>query len=107
MELVRAHDYVVAVHGCKGPKVITFLGGKDERLRNTICKWLKAAEFETGVHPKPRMQGVDPCNICNRGRRKRGVQLEISRGLRKRLTADRDLLTKFADAVRSGIGELA
>ena len=32
-----------------------------------------------------RLRGLDKRNICNRSRRARGVQLEISKGLRARL----------------------
>jgi phage replication-related protein YjqB (UPF0714/DUF867 family) len=42
-------------------------------------------------------------NICNRGRLKRGVQLEISRKLRDALKANRDLLQAFANALQRAI----
>jgi phage replication-related protein YjqB (UPF0714/DUF867 family) len=35
----------------------------------------------------PRHPGEDPANICNRGRDGGGVQLEISRGLRRTMFA--------------------
>jgi phage replication-related protein YjqB (UPF0714/DUF867 family) len=36
-----------------------------------------------------RLKGLDKRNICNRSRRARGVQLEISEGLRARLLRSR------------------
>ncbi|WP_292171779.1 hypothetical protein [Mesorhizobium sp.] len=41
--------------------------------------------------------------MCNRGRRGRGVQVEIPRTLRDSLTADSQALATFATAIRAGI----
>jgi phage replication-related protein YjqB (UPF0714/DUF867 family) len=76
---------VIAVHGCSGAERITFLGGLDYVLRNAIRDSLIASGFATAIHSNPNLQGVHPGNICNRGRLGRGVQLEMSRGLRTEL----------------------
>jgi phage replication-related protein YjqB (UPF0714/DUF867 family) len=47
--------------------------------------------------------GTDPMNICNRGKLKQGVQLEISRKVRDLLRTDGNELQKFASAVRNAI----
>lgn len=107
LALVSAHDYVVAVHGCNCSKSIVFLGGQDDDLRNAIRDRLQTVGFATEFHSNPALQGLDPHNICNRGRQGHGVQLEISRKLRDELTADRDLLNKFAGGARSAISASA
>jgi len=47
--------------------------------------------------------GTDPMNICNRGRSRQGVQLEISRKVRDLLRKDKDRLLVFVEAVRKAI----
>lgn len=88
LRLVSRCDTVVAIHGCSGDTERVMLGGRDEHL---IAR-LEAAIDEAGVtvssrhHPYP---GRHARNICNRGRRGRGVQLEMT------------------DALRGGTGEAA
>jgi phage replication-related protein YjqB (UPF0714/DUF867 family) len=82
LDLIRDCDTVVAVHGyaAAGPDVL--LGGLNEPLKGKIARALGEAGFsyETDGH---RFPGSQPFNICNRGRSGKGVQLELSEGLRK------------------------
>ncbi|WP_352916868.1 poly-gamma-glutamate hydrolase family protein [Mesorhizobium sp. M1348] len=79
-------------------------GGRgDVALRDAIAAALGAAGFEAAISARG-LRGEDPNNICNRGCRKEGVQLEIPKTLRDRLVANRGLRIRFAEAVR---GELA
>ncbi len=88
LRLVSRCDTVVAIHGCSGNTERVMLGGRDDSLIARI----EAAISDVGVnvssrhHPYP---GRHARNICNRGRRGRGVQLEMS------------------DALRGGAGEAA
>jgi len=82
LELIANCDSVVAVHGyaASGPDVL--LGGLDERLKREVARALADCGVSclTEGH---RFPGKHPHNICNRGRSGRGVQLELSEGLRK------------------------
>ncbi len=82
LDLVSGCDIVVAVHGYAafGPDVL--LGGLDEQLKEEVARSFAAVgiTYRLDGHPYP---GRDPHNICNRGRSGAGVQLELSRGLRK------------------------
>ena len=106
--LVSDCDQVVAVHGCAGAEWVVYLGGLDDDLKDAIRLRLEAGGIRTGIHHNPNLQGVDPGNICNRGRRGCGVQLEISDGLRAALMADAPprgapSLKAFVAAVRDAI----
>ena len=108
LKLISACDFVVTVHGCKGSDQTINLGGLDDALRNAIRSKLEDAGFATGAHPK--QLALSPDNICNRGRRRKGVQLEVSNGLRKGLeeansAEGMDNLSGLASAVRSAIDE--
>lgn len=102
-ELVAASDVAIAIHGRRDgedPNTV-WAGGRDVALRNRIIQSLGAAGFKAKADDDSGISGTDPHNICNRGKRKAGVQLEIPRSLRDRLSKDEDLLAAFAAAVRS------
>ncbi len=108
LELISTCDLVVTVHGCKGPNQMIYVGGLDEALWKAIDERLEGVGFTTDIHPD--LNGLSPDNICNRGRRGKGVQLEISNGLRKvlRQTDSEEGLRKMsalANAVSSAIDE--
>jgi phage replication-related protein YjqB (UPF0714/DUF867 family) len=108
--MVTNADYVVAVHGMSSDQRFVYMGGLDERLRKGITATLAAAGFATESSGRMHLQGTSPHNICNRGRRDQGAQLEISRGLRKELThpaAPKARLHSFAAAVRQAIAQVA
>jgi len=81
VKLISNSDIVVAIHACTGNSGTVYLGGADQILKNRM-----ADELETkGINiskDHPKFQGLNPNNICNQGKRKKGVQLEISRDLR-------------------------
>ena len=106
LALIAPSDYVVAVHGCDDKEGTAYLGGLDVELRDAIGDRLTAAKFRAGPNPKPFLDGVSPDNICNKGRRRRGVQLELSRDLRDELKDNAVALTRFAAAVRAALTRL-
>jgi phage replication-related protein YjqB (UPF0714/DUF867 family) len=103
---------VVAVHGCEGEEQVVYMGGLDLCLRDAIRGRIDAAGIITGIHDDPDLQGINSKNICNRGRRGLGVQLEITYGLRLDLMATAPsegapTLATFATAVRTAIDAVA
>lgn len=98
VKLISRSHVVVAIHACKGNERYVFIGGLDKGLRKFI-----ADELESRGIPVPRghgrFKGQNPDNICNRGATKKGVQLEITRGLRDDLTK-RQIISK---AVRAAL----
>src|SRR5262249_33832211 len=103
-ELVAASDRIVAVHGRQGKERQSVeVGGLDTTLRDAICESLQGAGFSAEVVTSGGLAALSPANICNRGARRRGAQLEISRGLRDTLLARPQSLANFAHAVRRAI----
>jgi len=82
MKLVLRCDTVVAVHGCRGPGISVLLGGLDRELKDLIWQRLKKKRIRCRVngHGFP---GTSSRNICNRGRRHQGVQLELTHRARR------------------------
>ena len=79
--LVADSDWVVALHGCKGVRSEALLGGLDHELLMQVGRALENAGITVrrNGHAFP---AIDPLNICNRGRRGIGVQIEMTTGLR-------------------------
>lgn len=81
LSMVGKIQRVVAIHGCKGRDHIVYLGGLDEVTKSTLASGLRVAGFrvKTAFH---KFLATHPRNICNRGANGRGVQVELSLGLR-------------------------
>ncbi|MGR9106388.1 MAG: poly-gamma-glutamate hydrolase family protein [Gammaproteobacteria bacterium] len=112
MNLVMRSGNVVAIHGERSSSKVIFLGGKDENLKARIRQALEKYEYDVREHNNPDLQGLAVNNICNRGNRGVGVQLELSSGLRRMffesLNAEgrkkpTNELKTFAVAVREGL----
>ncbi len=96
-------DIVLTVHGQIGQKdEFVMVGGLNDALRKGIAQQLEGAGFKTRP-PTEGLMGTDPLNICNRGKSKQGVQLEISRKLRNQFKNNKDHIQIFANVVRKTI----
>jgi phage replication-related protein YjqB (UPF0714/DUF867 family) len=103
LQAVKKADILVTVHGQIEQKDgFVMMGGLNIDLGSEIKSQLEAAGFKTRP-PTEGLMGRDPQNICNRGKSKQGVQLEVSRKTRDLLRTDNDQLQKFANAVREAI----
>src|SRR5690242_20428968 len=75
--LIERCNTIVTIHGQEsevhGDGV--FIGGLDGELGKSFSTALKDAGFAVHKHPKVNLQGLDPSNICNRGRNGKGVQI--------------------------------
>lgn len=80
--LVARHSIVLSVHGCKGEGSQIFLGGLDTQLIGELEAELARAGFEV-IADGVKYPGRHPDNICNRGLRSRGAQVEITYDLRQ------------------------
>jgi phage replication-related protein YjqB (UPF0714/DUF867 family) len=103
LEAVEKADVVITVHGqIDRDDAFVMIGGLHIRLGLEIKKELEKVGFKTR-HPTGGLMGTDPMNVCNRGRLKKGVQLEVSRKIRDLLRNDKEQLQIFANAVRRTI----
>lgn len=80
LEMLALAHTVVAIHGCSGDARIC-VGGLDEVLALSLTTALIGAGYPA-IASGHEFPARHPINICNRGRRGIGVQLEISRDLR-------------------------
>jgi len=99
-QAASAAFWVLAIHGERSSARRSVMVGGLWRLFRT---YLANAFRESGITveaPRPGLGGVNPRNICNRGRSKMGGQLEISEGLRRVLREDPAELQRFVELVR-------
>lgn len=111
--LVSKEEIVLTVHGCEGEEEVVYVGGLHKALKKEIHALLSHAGFRVRTSPNLKMEGKSPRNICNRGRAGAGVQLELSRGLRKQMFLDletykgrdtkTDVFFKFISILRNTI----
>jgi phage replication-related protein YjqB (UPF0714/DUF867 family) len=103
LQVVQKTDVVITIHGQIDQKEeFIMVGGLNDSLRSEITRELEGAGFQTRV-PTEGLMGTDSQNICNRGKLRRGVQLEVSRKVRDLLRTDESELQKFTAAVRKAI----
>jgi phage replication-related protein YjqB (UPF0714/DUF867 family) len=82
-EIETRADVLIAVHGEASEDSIVYVGGLHDELAARIGQGLSEAGFSVAKHDV--LAGLEPTNVCNRGRSARGVQLELSAGLRRRM----------------------
>ncbi len=96
LALAAGCDVVLTVHGCEAePDPGVLLGGLDGGLQQRIALALAAAGVAT-LTDGHRYPGRHPDNLCNRGRTRRGAQLELTGRLR-----GGPLQATLVDAVRA------
>jgi phage replication-related protein YjqB (UPF0714/DUF867 family) len=103
LKAVERADVVITVHGQIDQKdEFVMMGGLHATLRSEMERQLEESGFQSRP-PGEGLMGTDPRNICNRGKSRQGVQLEVSRKVRDLLRNDKDRLRTFAEAVRRAI----
>jgi len=107
LHLIATHKFVVSIHGLRGEHKTVDLGGLDIGLRDAACQKLKDVGFIAKVVTKGSHAALSERNICNRGQRRIGVQLELTRGLRIAVLQERTRLAAFAQAIRAAIADAA
>lgn len=114
ISMLSSIDAVLAIHGERTPDVETaFIGGLHEPLKAVLRQALASAGFSVEVHD--HLQGKEQSNICNRGKSKQGVQLELSEGLRSTFFGNlksrsgrkkpTDQLALFCASIRHGLAK--
>lgn len=88
LALVHSAQWALSLHGCTGDRPLVYLGGLDREHIQLARLLLKEAGFEASAK-NHRFSASDPANLCNQGRSGKGLQLELTKGLR--LTFFRDL----------------
>ncbi|MBW1799877.1 MAG: poly-gamma-glutamate hydrolase family protein [Deltaproteobacteria bacterium] len=86
LKIAKSAGTVITIHGCKGGDAVLYIGGRDPALKEKIQKVMAGSGFI--IKQNPRFPGANSHNICNRCQSGRGIQLEISAGLRRRMFAD-------------------
>lgn len=95
LALAQTSSTVITVHGCTIIDPVIYAGGLDTDLIYETCRQLSSVNLNS-EYDAHRYAGVSPDNLCNRGTRRKGMQLEVSRVLRDSPAAHE----KIASAVR-------
>ena len=82
LQIVNDSEVVVAIHGCEGDEEVIYVGGLHDELKTHLISVLAKEEFDARL-ADVNYAGTQSQNICNRGRLGRGLQFEVSEGLRR------------------------
>lgn len=88
IEILSKSEIIVSIHGCSETEEAVHIGGLDQKLKVRIAKKLTERGFEPLIDSHSRFRGIDQGNVCNLCGRGMGVQIELSRGLRRRMFKD-------------------
>lgn len=83
ISLLKTAKIAVTIHGRNREEQIVYVGGLHLQLKERILSELKAADFKSTDQDLTPYKGLNSRNLCNLGQSCAGVQLELSRGLRK------------------------
>lgn len=109
LEITEDASTVLTVHGCRDEKEVVYIGGRHLELKLKLSFALKNTGFNIIDCKDKNLKGSSEKNICNRGKSKKGVQLEISIGLRRKMFPDMQsgcsrksaAFYQFTDSIRS------
>lgn len=110
--LIQKAKYVVAIHGERTDNPVVYIGGRDIDLCTHLKSALESNGYAVKQHQNPMLHGMASTNICNLGQRGKGIQLELSVGLRriffKSLTPEgrkrsKDKFLDFTSTIRNGL----
>jgi phage replication-related protein YjqB (UPF0714/DUF867 family) len=77
---------VLTIHGCHNDREIIYFGGRCGAMLERALEVFTECGFVVAVHQK--LKGQQASNLCNRNLNGKGVQVEISSGLRRTLFRD-------------------
>jgi phage replication-related protein YjqB (UPF0714/DUF867 family) len=85
LTVIGRSNVVVTIHGeeSEGDGEGVFVGGLNDILGTSLGAALKAKGFNIRTHSDPKLRGLEPKNLCNRGMLSKGVQFELSRSVRQ------------------------
>lgn len=115
LQIVNDSEIVVAIHGCEGDEKVIYMGGLHDELKTRLINVLVKEGFDAHL-AEVNYAGSQLQNVCNRGRLRHGVQIEISEGLRRTMfkAFDRqgrqittDVFRKFVACVHNELKSIA
>jgi phage replication-related protein YjqB (UPF0714/DUF867 family) len=87
LQLVETAEMTAALHGCEDLRPVVYVGGLHTGLIQRVHSALVQAGFPSQIDTTGHHSGRDPRNVCNRNRSGKGLQLEISHGMRRQFFA--------------------
>jgi len=106
LEMVSKSQTTLSIHGCSGLEEFSYIGGLDTELGNRIKESLIKYGFTVLDAPK-NLAGMSPKNIANKNMNGRGVQIEISKGLRTQfLSGDNDKFKNYVLAISEAVNSI-
>ena len=88
LKALKKYEKAIFIHGCKDKKEIIYIGGRNYFLGRKLKNELEKKGFRVKLKFFGRFNAKSKRNICNKGKSSKGVQVEISFGLRNKMFED-------------------
>lgn len=82
LRMIKKYQKALAIHSCSGREPMLHVGGKDSTLKSALIAELTTKGYPV-QHGTGKYAGIFSANICNQTKSGKGVQLELSNGLRR------------------------
>jgi phage replication-related protein YjqB (UPF0714/DUF867 family) len=105
ISLVRESIITISIHGCDGTDRFTYVGGRDIATKHNIIDSIVKNGFESRT-PMTGLAALSSDNICNRNRRGKGVQLELSLALRRDFKKNEKVMYKYIKAIQDVVNTM-
>lgn len=109
LRMARPAQWILTLHGCALADATIRVGGGDRAGGRLFQRCLHTFGFRARISRHDYLAGRHPANLCNRGRGRRGVQLEIARDLREPLIQAADhhpLARRLIKALTTALGSI-
>ena len=100
--LVAKSTKTLSIHGCTGSSQVTYVGGLDTTLGKKVKASLQAAGFKASTAPSS-LAGTARANICNSNSIHKGVQLELTSGMRTKLANNSTAFSAYTTALANAL----
>ncbi len=105
LKMIDNSELVITIHGYRETQELIIVGGKNKKLRTLVVNKLKSLGFKLEESIPQKLKGTRSTNICNQGKLKAGLQLEISEGLRSTMKKNNKVLLAFTGVLQIAIDE--
>ena len=111
LQIVEHGISTISIHGADEDEELTYVGGLNNAHGTFIKNELRKEGFTVPDKIRKGLEGYSKRNVCNINKNNAGVQLELSRGLRKLIFGDKwrfnrtlesQLFLKYVNAIYNG-----
>jgi phage replication-related protein YjqB (UPF0714/DUF867 family) len=113
LHLISKSERTITIHGCEDEDPQLIIGGLDDLLAKRVKISMERSAIRATIFQSGYLSGRSKNNICNKNLTGKGLQLELSRGLRRKMFKGLDrsgrsetlpLFRTFVNVIKNELG---